>query len=284
MNKIFLIFWKSIKDTFSGNLFNVIMLIILALTAYKIVDYLVHINEYKKSENHIAFRDLGDDFIFSPINLEIVYEHRNSNYRNYIQLDFNVTRVDKKKSFIISTHKPLRKRPDSNSVNMQINDIIQNDNYNQYSFIFDQNKTEAKVSLKLEGDIFGGNKYHKEFLLYLDIDAPKNIKKQIKIKPILNAVKNVSLVDKSELFVIQEDNPYYRLGKPVYADKFRNLFLRFIDLEKQEVYQTHLVLLSTLLGVLLSILFNILFKISSSYQKYLKYNKKNIDIKQFNKS
>jgi len=214
------------------------------------------------------------NFIFSLIQIQIVYEHPNSNYRHYIQLDFNVTKIGKKNSFSILTSKSIKKKKNTSSLNIEIKrDANQNSDYNIYSLVFDDNKTEAKVSLKLDGGIFGGNKYYKEFLLYLDIKATEQIKKKIKIQPIFNAVKNVSLLDKSKLFIIQKDNPYYRQGEPVSADKLQNLFLRFIDLEKKETYQTHIVLLSILLGVLLSVLISILSTIMKSYIESLKLNK-----------
>lgn len=182
-------------------------------------------------------------------------------YKNYIQLDFIVTKIAEKDSFIISTRHPLQKKSDSSCINISINDITNNSYNNQYSFIFDKNTNEAKVSLKLEGNIFGGNEYHKEFILYFNIDATENIKKQIKIQPILNAINNVSLLEHSKLFVIKDDNPYYRLGEPVYEDKFHNLFLRFIDLGKEGQYNTQVIILSTILGVLISVLISFIFKI-----------------------
>jgi len=237
----------------------------------------MQINKYNKIENYINFRNINSDFNFSLIKLDVAYEYPNTDFHNFITINFEVTRTNNKiDEFLISFFKinnnSLFIRQDSKFENIKLNILMDNEFKKVYLFKFDKNKNKANVTLKIGGRIFGGNQYHKEFILYLDIDAPKNLLEKIKIQPILNAVENVSLIDKSILFDIGRDNPFYRESKIVSADKFHNLFFRFIDLQKQGEYQTRVIIYSTIIGVLLSVLINLLFKLTRIYFIFYKRN------------
>ena len=273
MNRIYISFLDVILEKF----LNILFIILLSYFICMIVNNLIQINNYNKIENNIEFDNINNNFKFSKFIFDVAYEYPNPNYHNIITLKFEVFKLNKDiDEFFLSFEKAknnsLYIREDSKLENIKINEVVDNDFRRTYLFKFDKNENSANISLKISGNIFGGNLYYKEFLLYFDIDTYGDSLNKIQIQPILNDVQNVSLVDKSILFKIINDNPFYRKGKVITADKFHNLFIRFIDLEKQSEYNIRVIAFSVILGVILSVLINLLFKLFNSYLLIYKRN------------
>lgn len=262
---------NSFLDIILDNFFKVISFIILTVLILIIFSYLIEINEYKKRENHITFSGFESSLQFSPIVVDVVYEHPNSNYHNYIEVDFEVTRQNiDNNSFSIKLNNGLYLRNDSSYKNMNIEEYSFNGG-KTYKFIFKKDFSVSKLSIKIGGDIFGGNIYYKEFKLYFDF--PRNILNKIKIKPVINAIENSILLEKSSIFKIDKDHSYYRLGKVIEAEEFYNFYFRFLDLYKQSQYQNRVIVLSIILGVFISIWVNCISKLRNIYLKILRKNR-----------
>jgi len=277
----------SLFDTILENFIKIVVVLILSFLMFILVNHVIQMNKYQKFKNEISFRDVAKKFTFSIMELVITYQDKNNtynNYNNYIKLNFDIERKNEvDNSFIISlstrdnafNHMLLLEK-NSTFKNIKLQEIknykYASQDINEYTFIFKKGEMIGHLSLNIEGNIFGGNDYSKEFLLDFSIEDSSHSLKKINIKPILNAVDNVSLIDHSKLFDIEKDNPYYRIGKIVSADKLHNLFFRFIDLQKQGEYQTKVIMYSTIFGVLLSILINLLFTLSKSFLLIYKRN------------